>query len=883
MARVFVAFYNFGRKKDDFDAMPPFYESFVSGLKDAGNEVLCFHQKTFTRSFDGVIPPEEERIIKRFDPQLCILFCNKFWDISNIVACPIIIYDVDSPLEYAGKEHLKKNVCRYKFVTNQSQGVKLLEDLFGVKKENVTLIPFFTEIHSDEKTESGTNICFLGTNWLWRGYDFVTEYVKKDPLFQDREYAKQIIEAFTKYPFSDTQGIKDRLGINQDRTTFEFADTHRAAIEISGLRRLKYLSNVADLGLEIRGAYWNIECMNYFPEVEMCCNGIQTFTKQENEEFYNSSRLSLNTKHIQAQNGFSFRVCDVMASNACLVTERCQDLEVLFPEVKIPMFETPAEERELCIKLLKNEDLRLEIVGRAHEAIDKNHRFCNVLDGLEFIADMSLRSGDFGSLTIYSDEDPISFQAVIKKYLSGYNDLDGDDIASILNSNSYGLSNNERSSTIIGSMSRVKRFAKKCFSFAKKIRNYIFSTSLFGCRKINAEKTNVYFFYLPVFTIRKTSKYKSFNLWLLDMPIYGAFALLKSIKGRIEHSSKFTPDGQWKVETKFGKKKLYASEQRYKDLFVTLDYLNQEAQCKDEELQKLLKAKNCCKKKVTKEQYEETKKNIEEYLEQFDATKLPVATGEIREHQLKLLELMKDVRDIIEAAGMHPLLTGGNLLGAVRHGGFIPWDDDVDFDMIRSEYDSALSVLLQKYKFCDTSKCVNWSDYFRTINAALASSNGEKVVAKTFSGIKVYSGNSVKTAISLDIFPIDCVSAKVSENAFKDFWMQAKTSLFKKCKNWGEAFDKMDDIIHNSGIFVPLGSRFYYGLGNHAFWNFKFSGLRRFDILYPYNKISFEGEEFYAPGDVYGFLTPIYGNYMKLPAKITISEHLKMADKFLKE
>ena len=45
MAKIFVALNNMCRLPDDFCAMPPFYESFVNGLKDAGNEVLCFQTK----------------------------------------------------------------------------------------------------------------------------------------------------------------------------------------------------------------------------------------------------------------------------------------------------------------------------------------------------------------------------------------------------------------------------------------------------------------------------------------------------------------------------------------------------------------------------------------------------------------------------------------------------------------------------------------------------------------------------------------------------------------------------------------------------------------------------------------------------------------------
>lgn len=869
MARIFVAMYNFGRKKTDFNAMPPFYESFIYGLKDAGNEVLCFHQKTFTKNFDGEIPVVQEQIIRKFNPELCILFCNKFWDISNIVDCPIIIYDVDSPLQYSGKEHLRENISRYKFVTSQSAGLQLLKDEYSVDDSNMTIIPFFTEIRHNESIVPDKNIGFLGVNWMWKGYTFVNSFINNNPSMQDREYAKQILNKFMEYPFKNADQIREELGISNYDSTFDLGDELRASMEISGLRRLKFLSAVSDLGLEIRGAYWNIGCMNYFPELSMCYNPIQTFTKQENEDFYNTSKLSFNTRHIQAQNGFSFRVCDVMASNACLVSERCEDLEKLFPDVKIPMFSTPEEARKLCKKLLENEDLRLEIVGRAHEAIDKNHRFSNVLEGLEYISNMSLSSDDVGSLKIYSDEDPVSFAAILNEYLEDYNLL--------------GPNNKEvEVSTIVEAQEEItkKHFSAKNLAVktVKGVRDYLYGSSLLGIKQVNETKSNLYFCYLPLLAIRKTPKYKTVNLWLLDGIVHGTFELMRKTKNFFSKSVVSTNDG-WNEVSKFGKTIKYVPEQKFNDLFVTIEYIN--SVMPDETSRMLIGKKYVPNKQKTKAYYEEIKQEVENYLSNFDASKLPKATGELREHQNNLLKLAAEVRDILENAGMHPILTGGNLLGAVRHGGFIPWDDDIDLDILRGEYDSVVTVLKEKCLYCDTYNCKNWTDYYKTIDAALRESFGTKVCVRTFSGIKVYFGDSVKTALSIDILPLDCISPKVSEQQLKDFWWQAKTVLFKKCKNWGEAFEKMDDLVHNSGIFAPVSNRFYYGLGNHAFWVFKYSGMRRFDILYPYRRIKFEDEEFYAPNDIDGFLTPLYGEYMKLPSKIVISQHLELANQYL--
>lgn len=64
-----------------------------------------------------------------------------------------------------------------------------------------------------------------------------------------------------------------------------------------------------------------------------------------------------------------------------------------------------------------------------------------------------------------------------------------------------------------------------------------------------------------------------------------------------------------------------------------------------------------------------------------------MASYDIRPLQLKILETLKTVDEVCRAHGLRYYITAGTMLGAVRHGGFIPWDDDLDIAMPRPDYD----------------------------------------------------------------------------------------------------------------------------------------------------------------------------------------------------
>lgn len=389
MAKIVVSMYNYVTGSQKAHSFPAFYEGFVNGLKNNGNDVLCYYHSTMLDDFPEVIPESVMSELKLFSPDLFIFFNNNFWDVTPYFDVPVVIYDVDSPNLYVSKKIIHEKENRFHFIVNQHIGVELVKHHFSVNDAMVRYIPPFTEVKAKELPLE-TNIMFCGSHWLWTGCDFIYEYMKKQPRREDREAAQKVLNAFLENPFVPYHKEYEELGLKSiNKMSY---DVRMASGRLSGVKRARYLTNIVDLGLEIRGNHWNHPSLNFFPEIALCYNHSEVTSIESTEQAYNSAKIGFNVNHIQAKSGFSWRVCDIMASNACLVTEYTEDINMLFGDIGIPIYESMNDAREKCIKVLNDEDLRLRIVEKCHEVIERNYRFANTLEQMEHFLGMKLRT-----------------------------------------------------------------------------------------------------------------------------------------------------------------------------------------------------------------------------------------------------------------------------------------------------------------------------------------------------------------------------------------------------------------------------------------------------------------------------------------------------------
>ena len=124
--------------------------------------------------------------------------------------------------------------------------------------------------------------------------------------------------------------------------------------------------------------------------------------------------------------------------------------------------------------------------------------------------------------------------------------------------------------------------------------------------------------------------------------------------------------------------------------------------------------------------------------------------SQLRALQLVELEIMKIFVNICERHQLRYIMIGGTMLGAIRHKGFIPWDDDIDVGMPRADYEKFLQIVRAElpadYDFLNYKQNPEYLRYFSRI---------------VDTRVKVTNASYTDTLVEhawIDIFPLDGLS-----------------------------------------------------------------------------------------------------------------------------
>lgn len=401
MANIFVSAFSGNLDANNKYAVPCFIDSFLNELVKSGNSVLFFSSKYFL--FKEGQKPDSSLIdrIEKFSPDLIILFNNCFYDynFSEKFYCPIVVLEVDSYLYFSNK-HILNNKNNYLYVVQADDSIKNIHENFNCDLSHIYRIPVFTSVKADGKTPK-INISFIGSFFNYT--NFIRRFMLSNPSLSDISEFKKICDFLEKNPFVSEEAVMNEFNLRSSFLRQNLSvDTIGAFICSS--KRIKTLSAIADLGLDLYGTESWITVLDYYPEIALSFNMKKVYSLEDNQCVYNNSKIGISIAHFQAKSGFPLRIMDVMASNACLVSDYHEDFSLYFPEVSIPTYSSPAEAREVCSKLLKEDNLRKDIVAQCHEVINKKYRFDRYLSDLENVAGIPLRTKQKGNIEFLFNE-----------------------------------------------------------------------------------------------------------------------------------------------------------------------------------------------------------------------------------------------------------------------------------------------------------------------------------------------------------------------------------------------------------------------------------------------------------------------------------------------
>lgn len=262
-----------------------------------------------------------------------------------------------------------------------------------------------------------------------------------------------------------------------------------------------------------------------------------------------------------------------------------------------------------------------------------------------------------------------------------------------------------------------------------------------------------------------------------------------------------------------------------------------------------------------------------------------IIMGRLTVEEVKHIELdiLKSVREYCDNNGIRYYLCGGTLIGAIRHGGFIPWDDDIDIVMPREDYRRFISRFpaegINGYRlltpYTEKDCCIVFSKVYDT-----ATVKRDKEVAKKY----------WKYGVDIDIFPTDGVPKETDRRneyfrkQYNDFHIflalvggydfnGSFAKRFLKCivtfliKCAGKLH-----IVNAHAICMRINMRAEQNQIEEsdeiAVSVFPHYGKREIvskDSFLEKTEVIFEGEKFSAPAGYDEYLRSVYGDYMTMP------------------
>lgn len=249
---------------------------------------------------------------------------------------------------------------------------------------------------------------------------------------------------------------------------------------------------------------------------------------------------------------------------------------------------------------------------------------------------------------------------------------------------------------------------------------------------------------------------------------------------------------------------------------------------------------------------------------------------DIKEVQKIALGILKHIDKICKENNIQYYLAGGTLLGAIRHKGFIPWDDDIDIFMLRPDYERFLKIMDNTKH--EQYKCLHYGKDYPNYIYRFA-----KVVDLN---TKVQESTLIShedMGVFVDVFPIDGINIKKWKKPIRKTTILAKFIEVSACTTIPKTKSKLKYIIKKILRCYTKVFGWKYWLNKHEQYIKKFHNLDNYEHRYPFSgcykfkdimpkelyddiiEVEFEGYKFPAFRNYDYYLSSLYGDYMTPP------------------
>lgn len=242
-----------------------------------------------------------------------------------------------------------------------------------------------------------------------------------------------------------------------------------------------------------------------------------------------------------------------------------------------------------------------------------------------------------------------------------------------------------------------------------------------------------------------------------------------------------------------------------------------------------------------------------------DLSKYNPKGSTLRRAQMRMLDILLVVDKIFRKHGIEYWLDGGTLLGAVRHGGFIPWDDDLDINVKKSEISHIRKILQAELpdNLCYQDVTTDWN-YTMLIC---------KVRDKNSIFDDPYSKRMTERGIYIDLIPMEEVVPYKLKGIIDFVYLRCIRGIH----NYSDRFIEklLGYICYLPSVICAGVCRIWTRIFHSHMWGHTYGWLSYNHIsendIFPLSEIDFEGHKVLAPHNPDAYLTALFGDYMQIP------------------